>query len=172
MKKIQLNTLQGFTLIELIITIAIVAILMSLAVPSIRTMMANNQVAVTNNSIISALNLARSEAVTRANQVGVCPSNNGNGCNNGQWNTGWVVFDNLDGNGTPTNAERIRVDTRETTVTRSGFAGTIVFQANGTTTLAGAQTIKICFKNTNVTNKCRSITISRFGSVKSTKTTA
>ncbi len=162
----------GFTLMELIITTAILAIVLSLAVPSVRITMANNQIATANNAIVSALNLARSEAITRANQVSVCPSNAGNNCNNNRWNRGWIVFDNLDGNGIPAGTEIIRRDRRDSSVTPSGFNGAVTFQANGTTTLAGPQTITICFNDTTVTNKCRSITISRFGSIKSVTTTS
>ncbi|GMR14714.1 MAG: GspH/FimT family pseudopilin [Gammaproteobacteria bacterium] len=166
-----LRFVSGFTMLELMITITIIAIGLSLAVPSIRDTMANNQVAVANNSIVSGINLARSEAITRGNAVAVCPSNTGNGCNNGKWNRGWIVFDDTDGNATLVTAEIIRVNSRNETVNRTGFAGTIVFQPDGTTTLGTAQTMKICYADTGVTNKCRSITISRFGSVSSQETT-
>lgn len=167
----QLRFVAGFTVLELMITITIIAIGLSLAVPSIRETIANNQVAVANNSIISAINLARSEAITRGNSVVVCPSTTGKKCNNGKWNAGWIVFDNNDADATLATTEIIRVNSRAEAVNRTGYGGIIVFQPDGTTTLNGSKTIKICFAGTAVTKKCRSITISRFGSVKSVETT-
>jgi len=167
----QVRFASGFTVLELMITVTIIAIGLSLSVPSIRDTMANNRVAVANNSIVSAINLARSEAITRGNSVAVCPSNAGTKCNNGKWNTGWIVFDNIDGNATLVDTEIIRVNRRNGDVKRTGYGGMIVFQPDGTTTLNATKTIKICFTDTSVTDKCRSITINRFGSVKSVGTT-
>lgn len=156
---------------ELIITIAILAIGVTLAVPSVRVTMANNQIAVANNSIMAGFNLARSEAITRGNAVVICPSNNGNSCNNNRWNNGWIVFDDADGNGTMVVAEVIRRSFRESDVTRSGLSGNVAFQADGTTTLGASTSITICFNNSAITDKCRVISINRFGTVTSATTT-
>ncbi len=161
----------GFTLLELMITITILAVGLSLAVPSIRSISANNQVAAANNSILTAINLARSEAITRGNAVAVCPSSAGKRCNNGKWNAGWIVFDDSDGNASPAVAEIIRVNSRSETVNRTGYAGSIIFRPDGTTTLGSNKTMTICYTDTSVSNKCRTITISRFGFVKSVDTT-
>ncbi len=66
---------KGFTLIELMIVIAIASILMTLAVPSFSLMINNSKVTSTTNEFISSLNLARSEALKRSGNVSVCKSN-------------------------------------------------------------------------------------------------
>ncbi len=87
-----MNRQRGFTLIELIITVAIAAIVMAIGVPSFQGMMRNNRAATQANEMISALNLARSEAVKRGRRVSLCPSSNGTGCSGTDWKSGWIVF--------------------------------------------------------------------------------
>ncbi len=160
----------GFTLLELMIAITILAIGLTLAVPSIQTISANNQVSVANNSIVTGFNLARSEAVTRANNVVICPSSDGDACEDDNWDKGWIVFDDADGGGNMIEAEVIRRSFRKSDVTRAGLSGNVVFKPDGTLTAAVAP-ITICH-DPEVTKKCRLITISRFGLITSQEKTA
>lgn len=83
----------GFTLIELLITIAIAVVLLTLAAPELRGLIAGNRVSSHQADLHSALNLARSEAITRGLSVGVCGRANANACvANGDWSAGWLVF--------------------------------------------------------------------------------
>jgi type IV fimbrial biogenesis protein FimT len=79
-----MKNLRGFTLIELMITIAVAAILLSIGVPSFQNIIRENRLATQANELITALNLARSEAIRRGQNVTVTP-------NGGDWNSGWVV---------------------------------------------------------------------------------
>lgn len=82
----------GFTLIELIVTIAVAAILLGVAVPSFQETIKNNRMAANVNEFIAALNLARSEAIKRGVPVTVCKGNAA-ACNNAaRWDDGWIVF--------------------------------------------------------------------------------
>ncbi len=87
---------QGFTLIELMITIAIMAIILTIGIPSLQNLVANNRLATLTNSMIGALNIARSESVKRNQLVVVRKSGS-------KWKDGWQVFvdsnknHNLDG---------------------------------------------------------------------------
>ncbi len=65
----------GFTLIELMVTIAIASVLMTLAVPSFSLMINNSKVTSGTNEFVASLNLARSEALKRSSNVSVCKSN-------------------------------------------------------------------------------------------------
>jgi type IV fimbrial biogenesis protein FimT len=65
----------GFTIIELMFAIAIAAILVAVATPSFRTMMANNRLTTQANELVGAINYARSEAISHNNSVTFCRSN-------------------------------------------------------------------------------------------------
>lgn len=83
----------GFTLIELMITLAVAAVVLGIAIPSFTQMMRNNSSAAVGAEFSVALNYARSEAVKRAKRVSVCASSDGVTCldvNN--WKNGWLVF--------------------------------------------------------------------------------
>jgi type IV fimbrial biogenesis protein FimT len=88
----------GFTLIELMITLFIVGILLAVGVPSLKTFMQSNQLVAATNELISALHLARSEAIKLNARVSICESSNGKTCStSGSWKEGWIVF--VDANG-------------------------------------------------------------------------
>jgi type IV fimbrial biogenesis protein FimT len=83
----------GFTLIELMIVIALAAILLGLGVPGFQQLMANNRITSLTNDFVTALSFARSEAIKRGRQVSMCKSNDGATCDSTlAWNDGWIVF--------------------------------------------------------------------------------
>ena len=87
----------GFTLTELMITLAIVGILLVVGVPSLKTFMQGNQLIATTNELLSALHVARSEAIKLNTRVSICESSDGETCSKtGSWKNGWIVF--VDGN--------------------------------------------------------------------------
>lgn len=81
----------GFTLIELIITVAIIAIIAATALPSFARVIASNRVASGVNEFIAAVNLARTEAIRRNRPAGVCASSDGVTCG-ANWNEGFLVY--------------------------------------------------------------------------------
>ncbi len=83
----------GFTLIELMVTVGIAGILMSVALPSFNSVVADNKLTSNINQLVSALNLARSEAVKRNQDVSVKKTGD-------EWEEGWTVFTDVNGNGT------------------------------------------------------------------------
>ena len=82
----------GLTMIELMITLAIAGILIASAAPSFRTSIQNNRMVTQINELQTSLNLARSEAIKRNDNVTVCQSSNGTGCTGGNWEDGWIIF--------------------------------------------------------------------------------
>ena len=84
----------GFSLLELMITMAIVSILAMVAAPSFKSMLENNRTLTLANQLISAFNYARSESVKRRQPVTVCARNSaGNACSNtDSFKNGWIVY--------------------------------------------------------------------------------
>lgn len=85
----------GFTLLELMVTIAVASVLIGLAIPSFSDMMRNNRLTTYTNELVTALNLARSEAVKRAVQVTILRKS----ATNSVWESGWEVFVDNNGDG-------------------------------------------------------------------------
>lgn len=84
---------RAFTLVELMITLLVVAILASVAVPAYQTMVKNNRLTTQVNELVTALLYARSEAVKRSAPVAVCASTDEATCSGtNEWETGWIVF--------------------------------------------------------------------------------
>jgi type IV fimbrial biogenesis protein FimT len=88
----KVSNLKGFTLIELMVTLSIAAILMMIAVPSLETYRRNSELTSATNTLLAAINAARGEAMKRGMRAMVVPIGNDN-----NWNAGWVVFVDSDG---------------------------------------------------------------------------
>jgi type IV fimbrial biogenesis protein FimT len=83
----------GYTMIEMLMTMAIAAILLSLAIPSFRYVTNSNRIASELNGLLGDLQLARAEAIKEGRTVTVCQSNDGATCTNStSWQGGWIVF--------------------------------------------------------------------------------
>lgn len=92
---------KGFTLIELVVTIAIAAIVLTIGVPSFQSVILNNRLITQTNDLVASLNLARSEAVKNGVRTVICQSADGATCTGEKqkWSEGWIVFSDLDMDG-------------------------------------------------------------------------
>jgi len=92
---------RGFTLLELVIVMLIVAILAAIGVPSFKYVTTSNRMAGEINGLVGDMQYARSEAIKQGLPVTLCASSDGATCGNSNtWQTGWIVF--LDSNGNQT----------------------------------------------------------------------
>lgn len=136
----------GFTLIELMLTVMVAAVLLGIGVPAFTDVIRNNRLAAASNDLLRSSQLARSEAIKRQVPVVVCASSNANAdppaCNYGDF-TQWIVFADLNNNW--------RVDAAEPVVERHGALpaavsvrndndGIISYAASGFSNLAGVKT--------------------------------
>lgn len=98
------NQISGFSMIELMVTVAIVAILVAIAFPSFEGSMRSNRVATASNELLASLSLARSEAIRNPGGAAICTTTSGTACNGTSWDDGWMVWIDLNGDGLVTNA--------------------------------------------------------------------
>lgn len=91
----------GFTLIELIVAIAIFGIMASIAIPNYSSFIMENRKSSLYNTLVGTISLARLEAVKTSRVVTMCISSNLSTCDDttDDWNTGWIVFTDLNGDG-------------------------------------------------------------------------
>ena len=107
----------GFNLTELVIVMAIVAILMSIGVPSYRYVTNSYRLSSEVNDLLGDLMYARAESVKEGQGVTVCVSNGVNCLGNTSWQNGWVVFSNPTGAANPPAGSILRV--------HAAFSGTV-----------------------------------------------
>lgn len=84
---------RGFSALELVITMALVAILLGLGVPGFRTYLQNQRIRSTTASLHAELSLARNEAINSNQHVIACPGHSQTGCaGDSNWHAGWLIF--------------------------------------------------------------------------------
>ena len=81
----------AFTLLELMITVVVLVIMVTIAAPSFTALIANNRSVTAAQDVINSIRVARSEAIKRGARVTMCASTDGNNCG-GDWNSGWIIF--------------------------------------------------------------------------------
>lgn len=91
----------GFSLIELMVVLAIATILLGIGVPAFAAMLRNQRVTTAVNDLFAAIHLARSEAVQRGQRVDLMPSDGNN------WANGWIIFIDENGNHQVDNGEAV-----------------------------------------------------------------
>lgn len=119
-----MNKSRGFTMVELMVVIAIVAVLTTLAAPSFKNLIQSNSMSSVVNTFLADMRYARSEAIRRGGKVVMCRSNSpeasppscGTGSGTNGWVSGWVIYADENSNGSIESTEVLRVQSPITTV--------------------------------------------------------
>lgn len=115
----------GFTLVELMVTVALLAVILTLGVPSFTDLLRSWQRDVATRAFTGHVRMARSEAIKTSQQVVMCTSADGAGCaGDNNWMAGWIVFTDRDGDRT--------VDAADDTIlaTQGPLSGLVRMQTN------------------------------------------
>ncbi|MGB1950269.1 MAG: GspH/FimT family pseudopilin [Marinobacter sp.] len=130
------NNQSGFTLIELMITIVILAIIVTIGIPSFRNIIVSNSVAFDRDEFFSLVTFARSEAIKRGTGVTICKSANGTTCTDSlSWNQGWLAFHDVDGDGVKDSGDQpvrtLGALDAQVSMSHGGGANRITFDSRG-----------------------------------------
>lgn len=134
----------GVTIVELMITLVVLSVLLSVAVPAFNNTIKENRLVSAQSRLISFFTFARSVALTRAADVAICPSEDAETCDN-DWSEGWIVFidADLDGDRGPSEELlRVQQDDTELTITEAGALGVIRFSTVGIPNATASFTIE------------------------------
>ncbi len=142
----------GVTLIELMVVIAIAAILGSLAAPAFNDLILKNRLSSMGSDFAVSAQLARSEAIKRNTTVTLCRSANGTSCAaSGGWEQGWVLLDGA--------TVIQKHDALAGGFLLSSTVSSIDFPSSGIRATGSAITLTLCRATPSVGNKRRVITI-------------
>jgi type IV fimbrial biogenesis protein FimT len=154
----------GFSLIELLVTLGVLAILLVAAAPAMTGMILNNRMSSYSNDLMADLAIARSEALKRNQRIVICKnSDNNSSCGTGNWQAGWLLYLDADSD-TVLDAGETILRVRQAlpggyTINSAGIVDTLVVRPVGLSTPTG--TFRICDQRAG--NFGRLITISAAG---------
>lgn len=172
----------GFSLVELMVTLVILSILLATGLPAMRSFLTNNKVSNISNEFLSAINYARSEAISRNGRVIICksavpvnpPVNFVPSCSNSgsDWENGWIIFQDVavgtTYNNTYNNGTDVLLRVRNPidggyTIAPQSNTRLLVFNSTGVSSLASAATFTVAPTEGGASTSSRQICIASTG---------
>ena len=160
---------KAFTLVELMVTLAVFGIIVVMGVPSLTAYTRSNRIVTETNSFVGSINFARSEAVKRRGNVSLCQSSDGATCTDSGWQAGWIVFVNTD-NDDPAQVDdgeeilRIygAITNNSTLAASDTFSTSLTYNAKGYASALG----EFILCDSSGTGSARKVEVNRIGRVK------
>ena len=165
------RTAKGFTLIELMVTLVVMAVVAAIAFPNFQQLIRSSRVSTANNEFIGLINLARTEAIRSGQGGGVCGSSTGASCD-GAWAQGVAAVSDPNGDGALNDGTVLRFVDIKNALTVTGPSAVIAFDGRGRRLAPKDQTFKVrsATCNTNAQQQ-RTLVVNASGQVRSTKET-
>jgi len=163
-----MKTSQGFTLVELLITLLVATLLMTLGVPAMRDFVLDGRIVAAANNYVTGINLTRATAIKQQRNAQICVSTTWNSspptCTGGaSWTDGWVVWVDQDADAVLDANEVLRVSETQTGGTSLVGAASTMFQYDPTGFVNAGDTVDICDGRAGETG--RRITVAATGRV-------
>lgn len=155
---------KGVTLVELMITVSIVAIILTLVGPSIQSILINNSIVAEINETSSLIQYARHHAIDEQAEVVVCPSKDYSVCSN-DWNDPKIVFIDKDDNAIRAVTEELLVTSGSSSLTSLMTNTTDIIKFTGTGEANETTEILLCHKD-GKSEYARSLSVTLQGRVK------
>lgn len=168
---------KGFTLVELLTTLAVSAIAVTVAVPAMSSFTANSKQSGAINEFVYSLHLARTAAITDNTRVTICASDSGTDCESVSWDRGWIVFADPDSDRSVGAGETVigaAAAVEGLAITTSDFGRSFMFRPNGRamTFDAGGTSGAFTVCDRRGDEHAKAIIIDRAGRPRSSKTLA
>ncbi len=125
---------RGFTLVELMTILAVVAVLLTVATPALQQFTNNSRQTGGINDFISSMHIARNTAITTNARVTLCASSNGNNCESVAWDKGWIAFVDRDSDQNVDDDEvilRVGAGVDGVTISSGQFSDYLMYRPNG-----------------------------------------
>ena len=166
---------KGFSLVELMVTVAVLAIVSAIAIPNFTSMINSNRLVSQANELVGVVQGARSEAIRYNQRVYVCSSSNGTTCSgSGTWN-GWLVFLDRNRDAAPQSAEILQRGTVRAPLQLTSALGNGTFHfrpdgyARGASDALLATSFRVCMATNKPAENIRNIAISSGSRLTTTK---
>ncbi len=166
-----MKTKSGFTLVELLISVALIAIITTYAIPNYRDFVRNNKIISSTNDFVSTLNIARAEAAKRKVTVSICGSTDAATCNTNKFEDGWIVFTDVNFDGAINGADELLIvqsDIGSVFVRGVSFSNNAIVKYSSRGTIDSTGSFVVCDEkrgpkfakamNINVTGRIRAAT--------------